>query len=218
MAEDLFINYFEFAGLDPNRSREENCQVLNKMKLELNSKRSAKAQTQKEILTEAAAIFDNEETYTRYRAEWEQRHVSRPDPGAGGQPASAASGTPAGPRPAGVRSLLAKALTNYIENKVNQPLPNVAGRWRDSSGAFLQLQQNGTAITGVLTDAWGNTVAQGQGSISGHTITYAAAYANGQGGQGRLVVSPDGNAIQGQLAFSMLGTPMGMTNVLLVRA
>ena len=94
MAEDLFIDYFEFAGLDPNRSREENCQVLNKMKLELNSKRSAKAQTQKEILTEAAAIFDNEETYTRYRAEWEQRHVSRPDPGAGGQPGLGRVGDP----------------------------------------------------------------------------------------------------------------------------
>ena len=33
MAEDLFINYFEFAGLDPNRSREENCQALNKIKV-----------------------------------------------------------------------------------------------------------------------------------------------------------------------------------------
>jgi hypothetical protein len=217
MAGDLFINYYEFAGLDPSQSREENSQVLRQMNLELTSKRSTKAQTQRRILDEAMAIFDNPEAYEKYRAEWEQRQSRRPEPGRDSQPAAVNPERQPGPQPEGFGSLIAKVLTTYIERKASQELPQVAGRWRDNSGYWVHVQQNGAAITAVTTDAWGNPVSQGQGAIKGRTITYTASSPNGQVGQGNLTVTPDGNTIKGRMAISMFGMPMGMLNVLLVR-
>jgi hypothetical protein len=229
MAGDLFINYFEFAGLDPSWSREKSSKVLHKMSLELTSKRSAKAQTQRRILDDAMAIFDDPDAYAKYRAEWEQRQPGGSEPRRDSEPPPVNPERSTEPQPEGFRSLLAKLLTTYIEAKASQErphigakasqeLPQLAGRWRDSSGYWVHVQQDGAAISAVTTDAWGNPVSQGQGTIKGRTITYMARSPNGQVGQGKLTMSPDGNTIQGQMTISMLSTPMGMLNVLLVRA
>ena len=101
---------------------------------------------------------------------------------------------------------------------VSQTLPQVAGRWRDNFGYQVQIQQNGAAITTVTTDASGNPVSQGQGTIKGRTITYTASGPSGQAVQGELTVSPDGNMIQGRLDISMFGTPVQILNEVLVRA
>jgi hypothetical protein len=229
MAGDLFIDYFEFAGLDPSGSREENSQLLLQMSHDMISRRSPKAQTRRRILDEAMAIFDDPQAYAKYRAEWEQRQSREPEPALDSEPAAVNTERPPEPQPEGFRSLLARFLTTYIEAKASQERPHIgakasqerpqlAGRWRDSSGYWVHVQQNGAAITAVTTDAWGNPVSQGQGTINGRTITYMASSPNGQVGQGSLTMSPDGNTIQGQMAISMFGTPMGMLNVLLVRA
>ena len=97
-------------------------------------------------------------------------------------------------------------------------LPQVAGRWRDNFGYWLQIQQDGAAITTVTTDASGNPVSQGRGTIKGRTITYTASGPSGQAVQGELAVSPDGNMIQGRLDISMFGTPVQILNEVLVRA
>ena len=100
----------------------------------------------------------------------------------------------------------------------SQALPQVAGRWRDNFGYWVQIQQSGPAITTVTTDASGNPVSQGQGTIKGRTITYTSSGPGGQVVQGELTVSPDGNTIQGRLDISMFGTPMQVLNEVLVRA
>jgi hypothetical protein len=70
----------------------------------------------------------------------------------------------------------------------------VAGRWRDNFDYWVQIQQDGPAITTVTTDASGNPVSQGQGTIKGRTITNTASGPGGQAVQGEFKVSPDGNA------------------------
>jgi TIR domain len=105
-----------------------------------------------------------------------------------------------------------------VPAEVSQTLPQVAGRWRDNFGYQVQIQQNGAAITTVTTDANGNPVSQGQGTIKGRSITYTASGPSGQAVQGELTVSPDGNMIQGRLDISMFGTPVQMLNEVLVRA
>jgi len=100
----------------------------------------------------------------------------------------------------------------------SQELPQVAGRWRDNFGYWVHIQQNGAAITTVTTDASGNPVSQGQGTVEGRKITYTASSPNGQVLQGELKVSPDGNTIQGRIDISMFGTPMQTLNEILVRA
>jgi hypothetical protein len=102
--------------------------------------------------------------------------------------------------------------------EVGQALPQVAGRWRDNFGYQVQIQQNGAAITTVTTDASGNPVSQGQGTIKGRTITYTASGPGGQAVQGEFTVSPDGNTIQGRLDISMFGAPVQILNEVLVRA
>ncbi len=82
----------------------------------------------------------------------------------------------------------------------------------------MYIQQNGVAITTVTTDASGNPVSQGQGTIQGRKITYMARSPNGQVLQGELKVSPDGNEIQGRIDISVFGTPMQTLNEILVRA
>ena len=103
-------------------------------------------------------------------------------------------------------------------SEVSQTLPQVAGRWRDNFGYQVQIQQNGAAITTVTTDASGNPVSQGRGTIKGRTITYTASGPSGRAVQGELAVSPDGNMIQGRLDISMFGTPVQILNEVLVRA
>lgn len=102
--------------------------------------------------------------------------------------------------------------------EATQALPQVAGRWRDNFGYWVRIQQDGAAITTVTTDAGGNPVSQGQGTIKGRTITYTSSGPGGQAVQGELTVSPDGNTIQGRLDISMFGTPMQILNEVLVRA
>jgi TIR domain len=102
--------------------------------------------------------------------------------------------------------------------EASQALPQVAGRWRDNFGYWLQIQQDGAAITTITTDASGNRVSQGQGTIKGRTITYTASGSGGQAAQGEFTVSPDGNMIQGRLDISMFGTPVQILNEVLVRA
>jgi TIR domain len=102
--------------------------------------------------------------------------------------------------------------------KGSQELPQLAGRWRDNFGYWVQIQQNGATITTVTTDANGNTVSHGQGTIKGRTISYLASSPNGQVLQGELKVSPDGNMIQGRIDVSMFGTPVETLNEVLVRA
>jgi hypothetical protein len=164
------------------------------------------------------AIFDSPEAYAKYRAEWEQRQSPVPEPTRDREPEAVDTERPPEPKPEGFGSLVAKVLTTLIEAKASQELAQVAGRWRDNAGYFVHVEQNGAAITAVTTDAWGNPVSQGQGTIRGRTITYTANSPNGQVGQGKLTVAPGGNTIQGRLAVSMLGMPMGVLNVLLVRA
>jgi TIR domain len=102
--------------------------------------------------------------------------------------------------------------------EASQALPQVAGRWRDNFGYWLQIQQDGAAITTITTDASGNRVSQGQGTIKGRTITYTASGSGGQAAQGEFTVSPDGHMIQGRLDISMFGTPVQILNEVLVRA
>jgi hypothetical protein len=102
--------------------------------------------------------------------------------------------------------------------EASQALPQVAGRWRDNFGYWLQIQQDGAAITTITTDASGNRVSQGQGTIRGRTITYTGSGPGGQAVQGEFTVSPDGNMIQGRLDISMFGTPVQILNEVLVRA
>ena len=102
--------------------------------------------------------------------------------------------------------------------EASQALPQVAGRWRDNFGYWLQIQQDGAAITTITTDASGNRVSQGQGTIKGRTITYTASGPGGQAAQGEFTVSPDGNMIQGRLDISMFGAPVQVLNEVLVRA
>jgi TIR domain len=100
----------------------------------------------------------------------------------------------------------------------SQELPQVAGRWRDNFGYWVEIRQNGAAITTVTTDASGNSVSQGQGTIKGRTINYTGSIPNGQVLQGELRVSPDGNIIQGRIDISMFGTTVQTLNEVLVRA
>jgi hypothetical protein len=143
---------------------------------------------------------------------------------------AAAPGTGTGhqsPPAAGAGALAARRDIRPDENapsevpapaEVSQTLPQVAGRWRDNFGYQVQIQQNGAAITTVTSDASGNPVSQGQGTIKGRTITYTAGGPSGQAVQGELTVSPDGNMIQGRLDISMFGAPVQILNEVLVRA
>jgi hypothetical protein len=236
MAEDLYINYFEFAGLDPGRSREDNCKVLVQKHSAMHGMRSVEATRNQEILKAAIAIFSNEERYASYRAEWEQRSSRKPEP-ARESPQNPVNPEPsADVRPKRLGSLVLEALANAarkgLENAVQQQVPQnqaqstaspamvqVAGRWRENStGYWMQVQQNGPTIATTVVDGWGNPVSQGRGMVSGQMIQYAARNMLGQDEQGRLGVSPDGMAIQGQISFSMFGMPVGARIILFVRA
>jgi hypothetical protein len=236
MAADLFINYFEFAGLDPGRSREDNCKLLNQKLSSMHGMRSAEATRNKEILKAAIAIFNNEERYASYRAEWEQRSQRKPEP------ARESPRNPVNPEPSadarqkGFGSLVFEALANAarkgLENAAQQQVPQnqaripanpgiiqLAGRWRENStGYWMQVQQNGPTIATSVVDSWGNPISQGRGMISGGMIQYTARNMLGQDEEGRLGVSADGTAIQGQISFSVFGMPVDARIVLFVRA
>jgi hypothetical protein len=219
MSGDQFIDYFTFAGLDPDRPPGENVQVLNQKIFDMREKQSNQANMQRDIMREAATVFNDPDAYARYRAEWEQRRAGGPQPGPdNGQRASPEA--PPRPPQQSVRlgSLLAKVVTTYLENKASQPVPQVAGRWRDNLGGWVQFQQNGTAVRALLTDSFNNPTSEGQGAIKGRTIHFTASSPDGRMGQGKLTVSPDGNTIGGRMVYSRFGMPMGMQDVVLIRA
>jgi hypothetical protein len=216
---DDFLDFFELAGLDPTRSREENVEVLKGKIFDLRNKHSTPAETRREIMRGAQALFTNQDAYARYRTEWEQRQARKPqpEPDNGQRAKPEPSQSPPPHQAVRLGSLLANMVSTYLENKAKQSVPQVAGRWQDDLGGWVQFQQYGTVVRALLTDSFGNPTSEGQGAIRGQVIHFTAGSPDGRAAQGKLMVSPDGNTMQGRMVYTMLGMPMGMQDVVLIR-
>ena len=81
MAEEGFIDYFEFAGLNPGDSRRKNYDLLVKKHREKANKLSQQAKIDTAILSQAMGIFRDPERYDQYRAQWKQRQSRKADAG-----------------------------------------------------------------------------------------------------------------------------------------
>jgi hypothetical protein len=224
MAEERFIDYFDYAELKPSDTREINYERLKKLHIELKDKRSKDAKLAEDNIGKAMAIFSTPQTYEAYRVRWEQRQA--------GQAPTAGQTPSAGPQPKGFKAALleigANALKNAIESRANATGPGanatgpgagLTGLWRDNMGATLQIRQVGTNISVTVTNGFGQVVAQGRGILNGTRIDYEARDAAGQSGRGVLMVSPDGSRIEGEISWSNgFNMPTGSGRVLLVRA
>lgn len=231
MAEERFINYFEFAGLDPGASRETNYELLRKMYDEMSGKPSEKAKTEARIIDQAMDIFKNEQKYQAYLGRWRQRQAESPQPGS---PAQAGSGAQAGsegqagdsqtgapPQTMGATavSLGLKLLKKALENRMDPARQGMSGRWRDVSGCFLMVRQQGGQVMVEGRNGFGYVLFQGQGITAGSQVECQVQNAIGQFGQGRLVLAPDGSHMQGQVDwFNGYGVPVGSSQMYLVRA
>jgi hypothetical protein len=237
MAEDRYIDYFDYAGLDPAETREANYDRLERTHLGLKDKHSKDADLAKEIVTRAMAIFRTQETYDAYRARWAQRQLSKPSPrdqqaAAPASPAPPSESAPAGSPPKGIKAALleigANALRAAIENRAGAagsrpgaaaPGAGLTGTWRDNMGATLQVRQVGASVAITVMNGFGQVVSQGRGTLTDNRIDYEARDAAGQSGRGVLMVSPDGRRIEGEISWSNgFNMPAGSGRVLLVRA
>src|ERR1022692_2843672 len=108
MAEERFIDYFDYADLDPAATREFNYSRLNKLHIDLKDKHSKDAQLAEEIISKAMAIFRTQEPYDAYRVRWEQRRLGKAPQGPHEQPAAASAGQkpPAGTPPKSFKAAL----------------------------------------------------------------------------------------------------------------
>jgi hypothetical protein len=245
MAQDRFIDYFEYADLDPAATREANYELLKRTHLELKDKHSKDAELAKDIVTRAMAVFKSQEAYDAYRARWAQRRpgpgAPRDQPAAGPPPAGPA---PAGPAPAGrpakgfkaaLLEIGANALRSALENRAAVAGTGagaaghgagaagagagLTGTWRDNMGATLQVRQVGADVAITVMNGFGQVVSQGHGILTGTRIEYEARDAAGQSGRGVLMVSSDGHRIEGEITwYNGFGVPAGSGRVLLVRA
>lgn len=221
MVEQRFINYFEFAGLNPDDGQEKNYYLLEKMHREMAGKPAKKAQVQADILNQAMAVFKDPEKYNDFLRQWQQRQPRTPQAGPGVQPD--AGQAPAGPPQKGLKAMLieigASAIKNALEHRMNHAQGGLTGLWRDNFGCNLQVQQSGNNIAVVVANGLGYVLSEGRGVINGNKIDYQARDGAGQLGKGELWVSPDGSHIEGQISwyngFNML---MGSSRVYLVRS
>ena len=212
MADERFINYFEFAGLDPGAGRETNYELLRKMYDEMSGKPSEKAKTEARIIDQAMDIFKNEQKYQAYLGRWRQRQAANPQPG----------GAQDGPPPtmgATAVSLGLKLLKKALENRMDPARQGMSGRWRDASGCFLMVRRQGGQVVVEGRNGFGYVLFQGQGITAGNQVECQVQNAIGQFGQGRLVLAPDGSHMQGQVDwFNAYGVPVGSSQMYLVRA
>lgn len=227
MAEERFIDYFDYADLDPAATREFNYSRLNKLHIDLKDKHSKDAQLAEEIISKAMAIFRTQEPYDAYRVRWEQRRLGKAPQGPHDQPAAASAGQkpPAGTPPKSFKAALleigANVLKNAVESRVNATGAGagLTGTWRDNMGATLQVRQVGANVAVTVMNGFGQVVSQGRGILTGQRIDYEARDAAGQSGRGVLMVSPDGRRIEGEISWSNgFNMPAGSGRVLLVRA
>jgi len=217
MAEERFIDYFDYAELEPSDTREINYERLKKLHVELKDKRSKDAKLAEDNISKAMAIFSTPQTYEAYRIRWEQRQAGKV-PSASQKPSA---GTPPKGFKAALLEIGANVLKDAVERRVNATGTGagLTGTWRDNMGATLQVRQVGANVAVTVMNGFGQVVSQGRGVLTGQRIDYEARDAAGQSGRGVLMVSPDGSRIEGEISWSNgFNMPTGSGRVLLVRA
>lgn len=231
---ERFVDYFEVGGLDPNASRAVNYEAIVKAHRIAATKQGRRGKTDEFLLNEAMEIFKDPDKYEEYRELWEQRRQKPPD----AEPDSKSdtdeperAAIPEGGFWSALGSVAVKGIEAYLENKRSvgaghaeeQRRPalradTLTGTWRDAMGNPFHVQQNGRMIAVQGTDAYGNVVVEGRGTLSGRTIQYEARNAGGQTGRGVFTVSRDGHVIDGQISWWQFNMPAGMFHVRLVRS
>jgi hypothetical protein len=227
MVEERFINFFEFAGLDPAADREKNYELLKKMRLEMTGKKGPKADMETDILDQAKEIFNDQVKYDNYMRRWQEKQPKRPEAGPVNQPEAASTRPSEGLPQKGLKAMLIEigsnavknAVKNAIENKMNPASAGLTGVWHDNFGCVLQVRQRGNNIAIVVKNGLGYVLSQGTGVLTGNKIDYQARDGVGQFGKGEFWVSPDGARIEGHISwYSGNSMPTGSSQVVLVRS
>jgi hypothetical protein len=226
VAEERFIDYFIYAGLNPSAPRDANYRLLLQKHRENEPKPSDDAKLYGKVLKQAQVIFNDPVKYDAYRKQYDLLKQDNATSGAGAPAPEAAGAAPGSAPQKGLRSVFGEfvsaAVQGYVNNKASPARTGQAGltgRWHDNAGCFLDIRQAGGSIAVAVMNSFGIVVSRGQGVIRGSTIDYQARDSTGQFGQGVLQISPDGIRLDGEITwYNAYNMPTGSGRVSFVRS